>query len=46
MTMHYANSGSWSSGGAWGAKQKTGGALAQNPKARAIVDWVKANPAR
>ncbi len=46
MTVHYANSGSWSSGGAWGAKSKTGAALAQNPKARALVDWVKANPAR
>lgn len=46
MTVHYANSGSWASSGAWGAKEKTGAALSQNPKARAIVDWIKAHPAR
>ncbi|WP_308636415.1 CBM96 family carbohydrate-binding protein [Paenibacillus silvisoli] len=41
---HYAHAGSWSSGGAWGAKAFTGQSNAAAPKYRAIVDWVAAHP--
>lgn len=41
---HYAHAGSWSSGGAWGAKAYTGQPIADAPKYRAIVDWVASNP--
>ncbi|MBP3964656.1 DUF7594 domain-containing protein [Paenibacillus lignilyticus] len=41
---HYAHAGSWSSGGAWGAKAFTGQSNASAPKYRAIVDWVAAHP--
>jgi len=41
---HYTNAGTWSSGGAWGAKAYTGQSNANAPKYRAIVDWVSAHP--
>lgn len=41
---HYAHAGTWSSGGAWGAKSETGQSNANAPKYRAIVDWVASHP--
>jgi|GEM_PF-5729607 len=41
---HYAHAGSWSSGGAWGAKAFTGQSEADAPKYRAIKAWAAANP--
>lgn len=41
---HYTHAGSWSSGGAWGAKASTGQPLSQAHKYRAIVDWVANHP--
>jgi hypothetical protein len=41
---HYANAGSWSSGGAWGAKAYTGQPAADAPKYRALADWAAAHP--
>jgi hypothetical protein len=44
LTMHYANSGAWVPGGAWGTKEKTGAPLASSPKARALHDWIAKHP--
>ncbi len=44
LTMHYANSGSYADNGAWGAKEKTGQAISESPKARALRDWIAAHP--
>jgi hypothetical protein len=44
LTMHYGNSGTYKSDGAWGAKEKTGQSLDTSPKARALVDWIAENP--
>jgi hypothetical protein len=44
LTVHYALSGSYSDGGAWGAKEHVGQPLSEAPKARALVDWIKAHP--
>lgn len=44
LTMHYANSGTYKSEGAWGAKEKTGQSLDKSPKARALVEWIAKHP--
>lgn len=41
---HYTHTGSYSSGGAWGAKPSTTATTAQSPKYQAIVNWLAANP--
>ena len=43
LFMHYAHTGRWRSGGAWGAKDHTGQPLSEAHKYRAIVDWVAAH---
>jgi hypothetical protein len=43
LFMHYTHAGTWSSTGAWGAKNATGQPMAQAHKYRAIVDWNTAN---
>lgn len=44
LTMHYCNSGSYTAGGAWGAKEKTGAPIESSPKAKALRDWITAHP--
>jgi hypothetical protein len=43
LTMHYAFSGQYSDGGAWGSKEYVGQPLSQTPKARALLDWIDAH---
>lgn len=43
LTMHYTQTGTWSSGGAWGAKNDTGQSLANAHKYRALLDWSNGN---
>lgn len=44
LFSHYTNAGTWSTGGAWGAKQFTGQPAANAPKYRAIADWIASHP--
>jgi hypothetical protein len=42
---HYVHAGAWSSGGAWGAKQRIGDPVSRSatPKMQAITDWIVSN---
>lgn len=42
LFCHYTLTGSWSSGGAWGANAYTGQPLKDAHKLRALYDWIKA----
>jgi regulation of enolase protein 1 (concanavalin A-like superfamily) len=43
LTCHYTHVGTWSSGGAWGAKSSTDQSVSNAHKYRALRDWVQAN---
>lgn len=43
LFAHYANCGSFSSGGAWGAKEYTGQSLSSAHKFRALKDWISSH---
>ena len=43
LVMHYTHVGTWSSGGAWGAKASTNQSIADAHRHRALRDWVVAN---
>jgi hypothetical protein len=45
LFMHYVHNGDWNSGGAWGATRHVGQPLADAPKLRALLDWIRHPPA-
>lgn len=42
LLMHYTHTGTWSGGGAWGAKASTGQSISDAHRYRALRDWVQA----
>lgn len=46
VTCHYTHVGTWSSGGAWGAKATTDQSINDAHRYRALLDWVSSNGAR
>jgi len=43
LTCHYTHTGTWGSGGAWGAKNSTDQSLADAHRYRALKNWVELN---